>query len=280
MISQHATNDDPRVTYLELLRWLRDHGEASSPRGEKTHELFDVVMKLDPHHVLVTGINRGISLKLISMEGLQLISGTTFPRRTILAAPNMARFTDGEVFHGAYGPRIAPQLPGVVSRLMKDPDSRQALMTVWNPLYDLGGDPQPRDVPCTALIQFFIRKNALVMHVTMRSNDAWWGTPHDWGQFSQLQLAMARVLDVDAGSYYHHAVSFHLYERDFDKIDALTEPVGNPERLSGIGYRGITFNAMKSLALHILHEDEIVNPSPAEMWHITQQRKITESGNA
>jgi len=280
VINNHVVIEDPRIGYVQLLKDLRDHGEAANPRGVKTYEMFDVVMKLDPRYVLVTGINRGISLKLISMEGLQLIAGVTYPNRTILAAPNMANFTDGEVFHGAYGPRIAPQLPHVVERLRKDPDSRQALMTVFNPLYDLGGDPPPRDIPCTALIQFFIRKNRLVMHVTMRSNDVWWGTPHDWGQFSQLQMGVANTLDIEPGDYYHHAVSFHLYERDTEKIDTLTEPSGDPFMLDGIGYRGIPLSILKCRALSILNESS-VEPlqSFSEQWHIEQQRKITGSAN-
>ena len=270
----HVVIEDPREGYIKLLKSLRDEGTPSSPRGDKTYELFDVVMKLDPRCVLVTGIKRNISAKLISMEGLQLISGSTFPTRTIKAAPNMARFTDGEVFHGAYGPRINPQLPGVITRLKKDRNTRQALMTVWNPLYDLNGDPQPRDVPCTALIQFFIRNDQLVMHVTMRSNDVWWGTPHDWGQFSQLQMALARVLEVDLGAYYHHAVSFHLYERDVENIDLLVEPTGEPTTLLGIGKDGMTLTEMQARALSILRREDVQDMNDSERWHVKQQALI------
>ena len=277
-LNNHFNIWDPRIDYQRLLKSLRDEGLVSSPRGEKTYEVFDVVMRLDPEHVLVTGINRGVSLKLISMEALQLIAGVSYPFRTIAAAPNMERFTDGEIFHGAYGTRIRPQLDGVINRLKSDRDSRQAVITIWDPLHDLFGQPQPKDVPCTTMLQFFIRDDRLVMHVTMRSNDAWWGTPHDWGQFSQLQLALAHVLSIELGDYFHHAVSFHLYERDIEKIDMLTEPTGNPQTLGGIGHPGMSLVEMQKRARDLL-DGELWDPlivTDAEAWHMQQQQLITE----
>ena len=267
--------ENVQTDYPMLLKKLRDEGEYASPRGQGTREIFDVVMKLDPHRAIVSGINRKLSTKLISLEALQLISCTSYPARTIKAAPNMASFMNGEVFHGPYGTRIGAQLQAAMNRLTLDRDSRQAVITIWDPLLDAFRTHQAKDVPCTTMLQFFIRNDKLVLHVTMRSNDAWWGTPHDWGQLSQLQLAMANVLGIEAGPYYHHAVSFHLYERDFDKIDTLTEPTSELITHDGFGWLGISFEDIQARAAMCMDNYSKLMPSGAtEAWHIKQQRSI------
>lgn len=269
--------DSPQHVYPEILKALRDQGSVVSPRGMKTYEAYDVVMKLDPHNVLVTGINRGTSTKLISMEALQLISGTSYPRRTIAAAGNMAKFTDGEVFHGAYGTRIRPQLHGVIDRLLQDRDSRQAVITIWDPLHDTFLHPQARDVPCTTMLQFLIRDDKLIMHVTMRSNDAWWGLPHDWGQFSQLHMTIANVLNVEPGDYFHHVVSFHLYDRDVESIDKLTAPTQPPTLLNGIGLPGDSLAHVQQRAETLLRGELLPNPTASELWHQRIQHSVNQS---
>ena len=124
------------------------------------------------------------------------------------------------------------------------------------------------------MLQFFLRDDKLVMHVTMRSNDAWWGTPHDWGQFSQFQLALANVLDVEAGAYYHHAVSFHLYARDFESIDKLTAPTSDPVILGGIGSPGLSLRLMRNRALSLLDGNVVFTTNETENWHREQQGAI------
>ena len=54
------------------------------------------------------------------------------------------------------------------------------------------------------------------MSVTMRSNDAYWGLPHDVFCFTMLQEMMARRLSVDLGEYYHYVGSMHIYENFLD----------------------------------------------------------------
>ena len=262
--------------YPKMLRHLRDHGEKTNPRGQGTSEIIDCVMELDPHYAIITGINRKLSTKLISMEALQLISCSSWPQRTIQAAPNMAMFAEGGAFHGAYGPRIGAQLGAAISRLKSDEASRQAVITIWDPIRDAFNEAQPADIPCTTMLQFMIRNDRLVLHVTMRSNDAWWGTPHDWGQFSQLQLAMANVLGIEAGKYYHHAVSFHLYDRDIDKIDTLTEPTKPLTRFTGIGLPDTSLDIMQERAKLLLAEELLAPVSPDEDWHIRQQKAISQ----
>ena len=69
-----------------------------------------------------------------------------------------------------------------------------------------------KEIPCTCSIQFLIRDQKLNMYVSMRSNDAYWGLPHDIFSFTMLQEIIARKLGVDLGQYYHSVGSLHLYD--------------------------------------------------------------------
>ena len=126
---------------------------------------------------------------------------------------------DNGLFHGAYGLRTDGQYEKVIERLKNDPDTRQAVVTIWDPKLDLL--PQKRDYPCTILHQFRIRDNKLNMTVFMRSNDVWLGAAYDFFQFTRVQLAMANVLGIEPGKYTHHVGSLHIYEQHYEAADKL-----------------------------------------------------------
>src|SRR5438034_7399290 len=54
------------------------------------------------------------------------------------------------------------------------------------------------------------------MFTNMRSNDAYWGLPHDIFSFTMLQEILARDLSVEVGTYKHAVGSLHLYEPTID----------------------------------------------------------------
>ena len=115
--------------------------------------------------------------------------------------------------------RVYGQLEKVVNLLKRDPDSRQAILTIYNSVQDL--DFEAKDIPCTLTIQFFIRNQELCMRVSMRSNDVWLGLPYDLVQFAALQGAIAKALDLPMGWYSHTVGSMHLYHRDIEKAEQL-----------------------------------------------------------
>jgi thymidylate synthase len=210
----HIEMRDMRRDYHNVLRYVRTMGSEVTIRGMETREVLDATLVIkDPTDCLPVGVGRGINPRIAAMEALQLIAGESHPDLLVRAAPNFAQFRDGGSFHGAYGPRVAMQLPRVVQRLKDDPTTRQALITVWDPLHDLMVDGR-HDYPCTVSLQFMIREGQLQLHTTMRSNDVWWGLAYDAFQFTQLQLVVAQAIGFDPGPYFHHAVSMHIYERD------------------------------------------------------------------
>ena len=69
-------------------------------------------------------------------------------------------------------------------------------------------------MPCTTTLQFFVRDELLHLIVTMRSNDAYIGLPHDVFCFTMLQEIVTRSINLEIGSYRHFVGSMHLYDQD------------------------------------------------------------------
>ena len=113
------------------------------------------------------------------------------------------------------------QLEKVIEKLKTKPDTRQAVITVYDGK-EMGWFYK-YDTPCTTAIQFSIVKNKLNMCVTMRSNDLWFGFCNDQYCFSMLQKLIADRLSIELGSYYHFAHNLHLYERDWDRKNKFKE---------------------------------------------------------
>jgi hypothetical protein len=203
-------------TYREILELLLTKGKKQESRNGNTLEIEDLVIELyQPQYSLMSNARPGYNEAIGLVEGLQLVAGVSDSSLTCEIQPNFRAFMDDGEFWGAYGQRAKDQLPVIVDRLKADPDTRQAVVTLWDPKFDaLGGK---KDHPCTTAFNFRIREDDLgrqKLHMTtfMRSNDAYWGWPYDVYQFVLLQTTLANVLGVDLGHYTHHAASFHLYE--------------------------------------------------------------------
>lgn len=122
---------------------------------------------------------------------------------------------DGKTVYGAYGPRLFDmrgndQVKNVVNVLRAKPHSRRAVVQ----LFDADDVPyKGKEIPCTCILQFLVRKGSLDMVVYMRSNDVFLGFSHDVFAFTMLQEIIANDLGVGLGVYNHMAGSFHLYDK-------------------------------------------------------------------
>lgn len=116
------------------------------------------------------------------------------------------------------------QYDNTLNELKKNPDSRRAIMIYNRPSmhYEYNKDGMS-DFVCTLANQFFIRNNKLVMHVTMRSNDAVFGFGNDRPFFQYVQSELAKDLGIEVGDYIHTAGSLHVYEQHFKHLDELIE---------------------------------------------------------
>lgn len=244
--------ENVRGDYIKLCNHILHYGKLVAPRGQATREVQSLtVIHHQPWKCIVHDINRKENRKLAAAEALQLVAGVSDPQLLASITPNMKQFMDGGSLYGAYGPRISHQMPRVIDKLTKDPDTRQARVQIWRDS-DLFSDA--KDLPCTMGFTFHLRDGKLDMHTHMRSNDAWWGFTYDITQFCFLQACVAEALNTEMGRYFHHVDSFHIYERDVEAIDAMYV-VPDFEHMSVRGYTGNSWWSQKVNAFNDLYHD-------------------------
>lgn len=243
--------------YADIVHRVRDHGELVSPRGMDTYELLNPVIVLNnPSFALPIGTGRLINPAIAALEAAQLCAGKA--RHDLMALlPNFQSYCEDDgKFYGAYGDRIGDQMYDVIDKLEKDPESRQAVITLWDPRLD--NSSGKRDYPCTVGFQFLIRDGKLNCTTWMRSNDVWLGLAYDLFQFSQLQWTIAHELGVEAGSLVHKPTSLHLYERDVVHTEALASS-GRFRELRGFLDRARAYD--------VLHKHPVKEPTETEVWY-------------
>ena len=210
--------------YRKSLMYIIDEGKNVSPRGFNTLELSPFILQLhNPRTRLIQNSARKINLGLNLIEYLVIVGADDNVDPFLNLAPNMIRFSDdGRIFRGAYGPRLrkykGDQFKYVIENLKSDYNSRQAVMTIFDPGLDF---IKTKDVPCTINFHFLLRNDKLKMNVYMRSNDAMLGHAIDVFNFTMIQETIATELGVDVGEYNHFVGSFHLYESDLEKAEKI-----------------------------------------------------------
>lgn len=215
------TSDSANDLYTGVCGAVLSQGRRAAPRGMATTELLGAHLCLtEPRRRFVAvPPARLLNPAFAVAEALWILSGSddswifTYNR-------SLRQYADNGRLQGAYGPRLrrwrgeVDQLHRVRALLTGDPDSRQAVIQIYDPQLDTRGH---RDVPCTLNYRFFIRHGRLDMHTTMRSNDVWLGLPYDLFTATLLQELMSGWLGVELGSYHHHVDSLHLYAQHHDR---------------------------------------------------------------
>lgn len=206
--------------------YVLNQGEEIAPRGMKTYEVLNATIEvIKPWNIPLTLENRTLNQKIGALECLQLVGQISIPEVMTETVKTFERFLDHGIFHGAYGPRIHGNLAKIVELLKKDPDSRQAILTIFNSDKDL--NVNVKDVPCTLTLQYFIRNNMLHARTSMRSNDLYLGLPYDFVQFIGLQGAIAKALDIEMGTYTHTVGSLHIYEQHLREAEFIKATKNN-----------------------------------------------------
>ena len=219
-MSPYFELNDFQQGYVDVAQYVLKHGDRTAPRGQGTVEVLGAQIRIDAGHLMLpVCTNRNPAQAIAAAEALQLVGGVSYPELMVSIAKKFGEFLDGGTFHGAYGTRTRRQMVDVVDGLRMNTDTRQAVVTIWDPAYDSRGGY--RDMPCTISLQFLLRDYELHMLTYMRSNDVWLGLPYDVFQFTQLQCAVAGSLGVQVGTYVHTAGSLHVYDRDASKVEDL-----------------------------------------------------------
>lgn len=211
---------------MRLFEAILTEGKANDGhRGDMT-ETLGVLLRIDnPRARISRSQNRGKFFSALG-ELLWYLEGSN---KLEFIEPYIAKYAKDAVkgkLRGAYGPRIREmrgkinQWENVVKLLRKDSTSKRAVIQ----LFDAGDIVRRyREVPCTTTMQFLLRDDRLNMSVTMRSNDAYWGTPHDVFCFTMLQELLARQLGCELGQYFHYVGSMHVYEKYIEDVKNYVE---------------------------------------------------------
>ena len=223
MTQHYFEADGVNELYLKLIEAVSTNPQyEASPRGMHIKETTGVVARLNnPKDCLITLAGRKLNYAFAAAEKLQYLTGITEPECLIHYNSNFASYkNEYGYFDGAYPERLAYWYRHIYELLKADPDSRQAVMTIYGPQ----DRHKSKDIPCTVMFHFMIREGKLNMISYMRSNDLLWGFPYDTNGFCFVQQALAAMLGVEVGYYELHAGSLHIYtEREEQLTKLLTD---------------------------------------------------------
>lgn len=229
----HKTYRNVNEAFVDLIEETRSRecfGVESSRNGE--------VIRVDDGPVIVTYLRptervlfnevRDCNPFFHLYESLWMLAGKNTVSNLIKYTPRMSTYSDdGVTLHGAYGYRWRnyfgyDQLDLVIEELKTNPDSRRAVVQMWdaNDLKTARGGGL--DVPCNTQMVFAIGKEGLNMTVFNRSNDLIWGMlGANVVHFSYVQEYVANALDVEVGVYNQVSNNLHIYKEIWDKYQSL-----------------------------------------------------------
>ncbi len=209
------------------------------------------------------------------MEAIWMIAGRDNVEFLLPFNANFKQYAEDDgVVHGAYGARWRyvldiDQLHAIVRVLKGNPESRQAVMQMWDAKLDLG--QKKRDLPCNTTIYFDCREGRLNMTVCCRSNDILWGA---YGanavHMSVLQEVVAAGVGVPVGLYRQFSNNFHAYTENEQAAEFLRRPSAGYQNPYTPGYVW----PMPLVAPHEDYRDFVQDCEELTGLHETEDREV------
>jgi len=226
------------AAFKSILNDLYNNPEfISKPRGKEVKEILNCIIEVqEPNMNLYKNEVRSSPEKYIAGELIWYFSGTNKPDwiETNFAKAGATwkklHNADGTV-NSAYGYLIFEeenedhygQYEWAIQSLIKDKDSRQAIMHFNKPRHQFDGN---KDQVCTLVALLHIRNDKLYMTLTMRSNDVIYGFMTDYAFFNilhqQAYLHLKKYYKkLEMGTYTHISHSMHLYSTEYDLVKEM-----------------------------------------------------------
>ncbi|MFM9995112.1 MAG: thymidylate synthase [Phycisphaerales bacterium] len=197
-------------------------------RAGATVELLHAAIAIaDPRARWVASRLPAMNIALAVAEVLQILAGGDDVSFLAHWFPNYPSFVGSrDRAHGAYGARLRvrwgfDQLARAANALTACGDTRQVVLSIWDPREDLPSDkgaPGSGDVPCNVLSCLRLVQGRLHWLQSSRSNDLFRGLPNNLVQFTCLQEVIAGWIGADVGSYSHTISSLHAYVSSLDEF--------------------------------------------------------------
>lgn len=227
--------------YLELMRYVRDHGVEKGDRtGTGTKSVFGHQMRFDLADGFPLVTTKKCHLKSIIHELLWFLRGDT---NTAYLRENGVKIWDewataegdlGPVYGYQWRSWPAPnnesidQVGQLLEQIRRTPDSRRLIVSAWNPaqLPDESVSPQENVqkglmalAPCHTFFQFYVADGRLSCQLYQRSADIFLGLPFNIASYALLTMMIAQVVGLKPGNFVHTLGDAHLYLNHLQQVE-------------------------------------------------------------
>lgn len=131
---------------------------------------------------------------------------------------------DGQ-FDYSYNRRIGFSLDYVIEELKGNPDSRQAIIAIWDPMKDPAGMGGGFRIPCSIYYQILVRGGKVNIVYNQRSADVVVHFGNDVYLAWRLMLHISQEIKMSPGYLFHNIGSLHAYKKDWDKLKQCIEDI-------------------------------------------------------
>jgi len=237
--------------YLDLLKYVLNNGEKRNTRNGQVLSVFGKSISfydIDNSFPLLT--TKKMFLRGVIEELLWFLRGSTNAKelqqknvkiwdgnssREYLDSVGLNHYEEGELgpvygwqwrnFGKPYDRNTNSngfdQIKYILEELMKEDNSRRAVLSAWNPC-QLNEMALP---PCHILYTFYKNKNGLHCSMSMRSSDLFLGLPFNIASTAILTYIIAKLLHTDPHAICINLTDAHIYE---EHIEAVQQQLKNP----------------------------------------------------
>jgi len=134
-------------------------------------------------------------------------------------------FLNNGEFDYDYNTRMKDSLASAIKELRGNPDSRQAIINVWDAQIDpnnLGGVAR---VPCSMYYQVLVRDNKVNIIYNQRSADVVTHFGNDVFLAFKLMDYVSREINMKPGYLFHNIGSLHAYKKDWPKLKTCIDDI-------------------------------------------------------
>jgi thymidylate synthase len=129
---------------------------------------------------------------------------------------------DNGRFSYTYNERFREQLPMIIEELQRNPNTRQAVITMYDRHQDMANLGGKARIPCSMYYQYLLRRVPLTKDLrldsiyTMRSCDIYTHFIYDVYLATMVQKYIAGSIGVEYGKFTQFIGSLHAYKKDYE----------------------------------------------------------------
>ena len=238
------TTKKNEAAYLDLIRYVRDHGTEKGDRtGTGTRSHFGAQLRFDLSDGFPLLTTKKVHMKSITYELFWFLKGDTHVKylqdngvriwNEWSTAEQTARFgrPEGELGpiyghqwrnygaskkpDGSYNQDGVDQIVEVIEQIKNNPNSRRLIVSGWNP----AEATQVALPPCHTLFQFFVADGKLSCQLYQRSADLFLGVPFNIASYSLLTHMIAQACDLEVGEFIWTGGDCHLYQNHIEQVN-------------------------------------------------------------